>query len=177
MVPSAAVAVSLALIPKVPNVVTLQKPGGCTARPLRGHAVAGWQGACPAAPPAQKKPAGQSVGVADVAPDAHPYPGAAAAQGVHAADVVAFTSADHAPAAHGVGDDDPAGQKKPGGQAAQIALDAAPSAAEKVPPGQAVAFTDAHGQKEPGGQATGAPEAQKKDAGQGVHVRLRSLRA
>jgi hypothetical protein len=71
----------------------------------------------------------------------------------------------------------PKGQKKPGGQPAHTALDDAPSAAEKVPAGHAVAFTDAHGQKEPGGQATGAPEAQKKEAGHGTHVRARSLLA
>jgi hypothetical protein len=46
-----------------------------------------------------------------------------------------------------------------------------------VPPGHAVALTDAHGQKEPGGHATGAPEAQKKEAGQGEKVSVRRLLA
>ena len=76
---------------------------------------------------------------------------------------------------HGVGAVAPGGQKDPAGQPAQVAFDAAPAAAEKVPPGQGVTVTEAHGQKEPGGQVTGAPEAQKKEAGQGVHVRARRL--
>ena len=128
---------------------------------MTGHAAVGMHATCPAAPPAQKKPTAQTVGVALVEPAAHPHPGAAASHAVHAALDAALVAADHVPAAQGVGDGAPAGQKEPAGHTLQVALVSAPSAAEKVPPGHAVAFTEAHGQKEPAGQATGAPEAQK----------------
>ena len=40
-------------VPVPASVVTFQKHGGCDARPVIEHAVAGTHGAWPAAPPAQ----------------------------------------------------------------------------------------------------------------------------
>jgi len=93
-------------VPLPASVVTLHTHAGCAARPAAGHAVAGSHGACPAAPPAQKKPGAQTVGVALVAPAAHPYPAAATAHGAQ----TAADAADHDPAAQSVGAADPAGQ-------------------------------------------------------------------
>ena len=42
-----------------------------------------------------------------------------------------------------------------------------------VPATHGIGFTDDQGQYEPIGQTTGVPEAQKKEAGQGEHVRER----
>ena len=74
---------------------------------------------------------------------------------------------------HGSGAALPRGQKEPGGQAAHVAFVAAPTAALQVPAAHGTASTEAKGQKEPGGQATGAPEEQKKEAGQGTQVSCR----
>ncbi len=63
------------------------------------------------------------------------------------------------------------GQKEPSGQSVHVA---APGVGEKEPPGHGVAFKEAKGQKEPAGQRTGAPDAQKYEAGQGEHVSRRS---
>ncbi len=63
----------------------------------------------------------------------------------------------------------------PAPQPVQAALEAAPVALDHVPARQGVAFTEYSGQKEPAGQSTGAPEAQKKEAGQGVQVSWRIL--
>jgi len=156
------------------SVLTFQKHAGCAARPTNGHAVAGTHGACPAAPPAQKKPATHNVGVEDVDPAAQPKPGAAAAHAAHAAALVALTADDHVPAAQGLGAVDPAGQKEPGGHGAPLAFDDAPAAAEKTPAGSGVGFSEAKGQNEPPGHKTGAPEEHQYDAGQGVHVRSRT---
>lgn len=50
---------------------------------------------------------------------------------------------------------------------------------EKEPGAQGVGLREENGQKEPGVQGTGAPEAQKKEVGQGTHVswRMRLLPA
>jgi len=129
---------------------------------VSGHAVAGTHGACPAAPPAQKKPAAHSVGVEFVAPAAHPKPAAAAAHGAHAVALVAFTAALHEPAAHGDGAADPAGQKAPDGHGAppHACNAAAPTTADHAPAAHGVALNEPSGQKKPAGHATGTPDAQ-----------------
>jgi hypothetical protein len=59
-------------------------------------------------------------------------------------------------------------------QGAHVAFETAPAAADQVPAGHSVAFMEDSGQKAPGGHITGAPDAQKKPAGQGTQVSVRT---
>ena len=62
------------------------------------------------------------------------------------------------------------GHIAPVGHARQVAFVDAPVELLNVPGGQFVGSADPHGQNDPEGQITGAPDAQKNDAGQGAHV-------
>jgi hypothetical protein len=65
------------------------------------------------------------------------------------------------------------GQIAPTGHARQVAFDDAPTELLNEPAPQGVGFTDDSGQNEPAGQMTGAPDEQKKEAGQGTQVSWR----
>jgi hypothetical protein len=141
------------------------------------QAVAGEQGAQAAAPLANE-PTGHvaAVNAQEVAPATLYAP---AAQGRHAAEELAPGEGEKVPAAQGAHVEGAAAPKKalyvPARQPVQTALEAAPVALDHVPAAQGVAFTEYGGQKKPAGHSAGAPEAQKKEAGQGVQVSWRIL--
>ncbi len=101
-----------------------------------------------------------------------------AAQGRHAAEELAPEKEENLPAAHGVQVEGAAAPTKslyvPERHLVQTDTEAAPVALDHVPAGQGIAFTEENGQKKPTGQRTGAPEAQKKVAGQGTQVSWRT---
>ncbi len=70
---------------------------------------------------------------------------------------------------------DPAALYLPAAQGWHAAEELAPGEGEKRPAGQGVALTEDSGQKEPAGHSAGAPEAQKKEAGQGTQASWRTL--
>jgi hypothetical protein len=108
-----------------------------------------------------------------VLPAAQPAPGAAA-QAPLQAEVVRPAALPYTPAGQALQTEAPAPEKAPGGHGEQVALEAAPVAALAVPGGQGEGVTEESGQKPPAGQITGAPLAQKKEAGQGTQVSWRT---
>jgi hypothetical protein len=94
--------------------------------------------------------------------------------GGHSVALIDDVDGQNEPRGHRTGSDSPVvGQIAPEGHARQVAFDDAPTELLYVAAGQPVGLTDAHGQNEPVGQSSGAPDAQKNDAGQVTHVSCR----